>query len=33
VSELAERIKAIKAVHNIEATPQRVRQKKSSAEE
>jgi N12 class adenine-specific DNA methylase len=33
VSELATRIKAIKAAHNIEATPQRVRQKQSSAEE
>jgi hypothetical protein len=33
VSELAERIKALKAAHNIEATPQRVRQKQSSAEE
>jgi hypothetical protein len=33
VSELAERIKALKAVHNIEATPQRVRQKQLSAEE
>ena len=33
VSELAARIKAIKAAHNIEATPQRVRQKQSSAEE
>jgi len=29
----AERIKALKAAHNIEATPQRVRQKQSSAEE
>jgi hypothetical protein len=33
VSELAERIKALKAARNIEATPQRVRQKQSSAEE
>jgi hypothetical protein len=33
VSELAERIKALKATHNIEAAPQRVRQKQSSAEE
>ena len=33
VSELAERIKALKAAHNIEAAPQRVRQKQSSAEE
>jgi hypothetical protein len=33
VSELAERIKALKAGHSIEATPQRVRQKHSSAEE
>ena len=33
VSELAERIKALKAAHSIEATPQRVRQKHSSAEE
>jgi len=33
VSELAERIKAIKAAHTIEAAPQRVRQKHSSAEE
>ena len=33
VSELAARIKALKAAHNIEATPQRVRQKQSSAEE
>jgi hypothetical protein len=32
-SELAERIKALKAAHSIEATPQRVRQKHSSAEE
>jgi hypothetical protein len=32
-SELAERIKAIKAAHSIEATPQRARQKHSSAEE
>ncbi len=33
VSELAERIKTLKAAHSIEATPQRVRQKQSSAEE
>jgi N12 class adenine-specific DNA methylase len=33
VSELAERIKALKAAHSIEPTPQRVRQKQSSAEE
>ncbi len=33
VSELAEKIKALKAAHSIEATPQRVRQKHSSAEE
>jgi N12 class adenine-specific DNA methylase len=33
VSELAERIKALKAAHSIDATPQRVRQKHSSAEE
>ena len=33
VSELAEQIKALKAAHNIEATPQRARQKHSSAEE
>ena len=33
VSELAEKIKALKAAHTIEATPQRVRQKHSSAEE
>ena len=33
VGELAERIKALKAAHSIEATPQRVRQKHSSAEE
>jgi hypothetical protein len=33
VSELAEKIKALKAAHNIEATPQRVRQKQPSAEE
>ena len=32
-SELAEKIKAIKAANNIEATPQRARQKHSSAEE
>jgi N12 class adenine-specific DNA methylase len=33
VSELAEKIKALKAAHSIEATPQRARQKHSSAEE
>ena len=33
VSDLAERIKALKAVHSIEATPQRTRQKHSTAEE
>ncbi len=33
VSELAGKIKALKAAHSIEATPQRVRQKHSSAEE
>jgi hypothetical protein len=33
VSELAERIKSLKAAHSIEATPQRVRQKHSTAEE
>ena len=33
VSELAERIKSLKAAHSIEATPQRARQKHSSAEE
>ena len=33
VPELAARIKALKAAHNIEATPQRVRQKQLSAEE
>jgi hypothetical protein len=33
VSEVAERIKALKAAHNIEATPQRIRHKHSSAEE
>jgi hypothetical protein len=32
-SELAERIKSLKAANSIEATPQRVRQKQSSAEE
>jgi hypothetical protein len=32
-SELAERIKAIKAAHTVEATPQRIRQKHASAEE
>ncbi len=33
VSELSEQIKAIKAAHTIEATPERDRQKHSSAEE
>ncbi|MGH7171653.1 MAG: DEAD/DEAH box helicase family protein, partial [Gemmataceae bacterium] len=33
VSELAEKIKALKATHSIDATPQRARQKHSSAEE
>jgi hypothetical protein len=33
VSELAERIKALKATNSIDATPQRARQKHSSAEE
>jgi hypothetical protein len=33
VSELADRIKALKAAHNIEAAPKRARQKHSSAEE
>ena len=33
VSEMAGKIKALKAAHNIEATPQRHRQKHSSAEE
>ena len=33
VSELAARIKALKAAHSIEATPQRIRQKQLSAEE
>jgi len=33
VSELAEKIKTLKAANSIEATPQRVRQKHSSAEE
>jgi hypothetical protein len=33
VSEIAERIKALKAANSIEATPQRARQKHSSAEE
>ncbi len=33
VSELAEKIKALKAAHSIEATPQRARQKHSTAEE
>jgi hypothetical protein len=33
VSELAEKIKVLKAAHSIEAAPQRARQKHSSAEE
>ncbi len=33
VSELSERIKALKAAHSIEATPQRDRQKNTAAEE
>jgi hypothetical protein len=33
VSELAERIKALKAANSIEATPQRARQKQAAAEE
>jgi hypothetical protein len=33
VAEIAEKIKSLKAAHNIEATPQRVRQKHSTAEE
>jgi len=33
VAELAERIKALKAAHNIEATPLRARQKHTAAEE
>jgi hypothetical protein len=33
VSELAERIRALKAAHSIDVTPQRVREKHSSAEE
>jgi N12 class adenine-specific DNA methylase len=33
VPELAHRIKTLKAAHNIEATPQRVRQKQVSAQE
>jgi len=33
VSELAEKIRALKAAHSIEATPQRIRQKQISAEE
>jgi hypothetical protein len=33
VSDLAEKIKALKATHSIEATPQRIRQQRSSAEE
>ena len=32
-SELADKTKALKAAHNIEATPQRDRQKQSTAEE
>jgi hypothetical protein len=32
-AELAEKIKALKAAHSIEATPQRIRQKQVSAEE
>jgi N12 class adenine-specific DNA methylase len=33
VSELSDRIKTLKAAHNVEAAPQRVRQKQSTAEE
>jgi N12 class adenine-specific DNA methylase len=33
VSELADRIKALKAANNVEATPQRIGQRQSSAEE
>jgi hypothetical protein len=33
VSELADKIKSLKAAHSIEATPHRTRQKHSSAEE
>lgn len=33
VSELAEKTKSLKAAHSIDATPQRVRQKQSTAEE
>jgi hypothetical protein len=33
VSDMAEKIKALKAAHSIEATPQRARQKHSTAEE
>src|SRR4051794_33508357 len=33
VSELAEHIKALKAAHTIEATPERVGKRRSSAEE
>ena len=33
ISELAERIKAVKAANSVEATPQRVGQKQSTAEE
>ena len=32
-AELAEKIRTLKAAHSIEATPQRIRQKQSSAEE
>ncbi len=33
MSELAEKIKTLKAAHNVEATPQRIRQKQLTAEE
>ena len=33
VFDIAEKIKALKAAHSVEATPQRVRQKHSTAEE
>lgn len=33
VAEMAEKIKTLKAGHNIDATPQRARQKHSTAEE
>ena len=33
VAELAERIKALKAAHTIEATPQRTGKRRASAEE